>query len=186
MPSVYNPAYRYFWDQATKKIIVAARESPIGPSRYLAACRIWSLSVRSGLWQAVRTADLWVHCLDKDRLRKRSPNPFHDHLAIPARCGPRIGRGGRAPRVAVLLHVNEPRRSHRVVAFRADARGRQARGEPHLHVVRPTKAAVPRRVIDVNHEKEPALRPVARFLHNVCRERVERGERRVGTRGLDA
>jgi hypothetical protein len=58
--------------------------------------------------QSVRTSA--VACQD----------PGHDHAAVPPGRGRRVGR--RAPRVEALLHVNEPRRPHRDVALRADAR----------------------------------------------------------------
>ena len=62
---------------------------------------------------------------------------------------------------------------------------RPARGEPHLHVVRPAKDAVVLPVIiDVNLEEAPACRLGFRGLHDVLCERIERGVR--SPCGLDA
>ena len=44
-------------------------------------CRIWSLSVYSGLWQAVRPADLWVHGLVRDRADDEEVGMINDRMA---------------------------------------------------------------------------------------------------------
>ena len=39
-------------------------------------CGIWSLSEHSGLWQAIRPADLWVHGLNQDTLLEQQYIPL--------------------------------------------------------------------------------------------------------------
>jgi len=106
---------------------------------------------------------------------KRGPDPGYHHGAVPPGRGQRVSRG--ASRASALLHVNEPRRPRGHVASRADACVRQARGEPHLHVVRPASGAVVRRVVDVGVEYGPAHRRGRRSRLDVRCERMERGWR---------
>ena len=99
-------AKRLFHLRPQIDLILSAAKSALGLSRHLAALQSLVVSAHSGLWQAVRTADLWVRGLEEVVQEAIGSSGLMEFVRFDAGEVLRKERDGQGPKILRLVVGN--------------------------------------------------------------------------------